>query len=176
VLMQIVTTVAWYSLLWRAVKFIFVFFIITAVYFSESPSRLGDVIILIHTSVLQGRNASMFTGWDGTLPCSQAPLSPTLGASSGSGWTRRTENSCRCVYWTVNPLTADLFSSSCFGIEQRRTNPDRKISTLQVDPKRFWWRVLLRILLTWSVALVRKRTIPTERPPLVGEVTANFCG
>jgi len=27
-----------------------------------------------------------------------------------------------------------------------------------------------------SVALVRTRTIPTERPPLVGEVSANFCG
>jgi hypothetical protein len=26
-----------------------------------------------------------------------------------------------------------------------------------------------------SVALVRKRTIPTERPQLVGEVSANFC-
>jgi hypothetical protein len=33
--------------------------------------------------------------------------------------------------------------------------------------------------LSWelnSVALVRKRTTPTERPPLVGEVSANFCG
>jgi hypothetical protein len=27
-----------------------------------------------------------------------------------------------------------------------------------------------------SVALVHKRTIPTERPPLVGEVNANICG
>jgi hypothetical protein len=27
-----------------------------------------------------------------------------------------------------------------------------------------------------SVALVRERTIPTKRPPLVGEVSANFCG
>jgi hypothetical protein len=27
-----------------------------------------------------------------------------------------------------------------------------------------------------SVALVRERTTPTERPPLVGEVSANFCG
>jgi hypothetical protein len=27
-----------------------------------------------------------------------------------------------------------------------------------------------------SVALVRKRTIPTEQPPLVGEVSVNFCG
>jgi hypothetical protein len=27
-----------------------------------------------------------------------------------------------------------------------------------------------------SVAWVRERTIPTERPPLVGEVIANVCG
>jgi len=27
-----------------------------------------------------------------------------------------------------------------------------------------------------SVALVRTQTIPTERPPPVGEVSANFCG
>jgi hypothetical protein len=29
---------------------------------------------------------------------------------------------------------------------------------------------------TNSVALVRERTIPTERTPPVGEVSANFCG
>jgi hypothetical protein len=29
---------------------------------------------------------------------------------------------------------------------------------------------------TNSVALVRERTISTERPPLVNEVSANFCG
>jgi hypothetical protein len=29
---------------------------------------------------------------------------------------------------------------------------------------------------TNSVALVRKRTIPTERPPLADEVNANFSG
>jgi hypothetical protein len=27
-----------------------------------------------------------------------------------------------------------------------------------------------------SVVLVRKQTLPTERPPLAGEVNANFCG
>jgi hypothetical protein len=27
-----------------------------------------------------------------------------------------------------------------------------------------------------SVALVRKQTIPTERPPNVGEFSAKFCG
>jgi hypothetical protein len=26
------------------------------------------------------------------------------------------------------------------------------------------------------IALVRKRTIPTKRPPLAGEVSDNFCG
>jgi hypothetical protein len=26
------------------------------------------------------------------------------------------------------------------------------------------------------MALFRMRTIPTERPPLVGDVSANFCG
>jgi hypothetical protein len=28
---------------------------------------------------------------------------------------------------------------------------------------------------TNSVVLVRKRTIPTERPPLIGKVSADFC-
>jgi hypothetical protein len=27
-----------------------------------------------------------------------------------------------------------------------------------------------------SVVLVRKKTTPTEQPPIVGEVGANFCG
>ena len=34
----------------------------------------------------------------------------------------------------------------------------------------------IHILKLNSVALVRERTIPTERPPPVGEVSANFCG
>jgi hypothetical protein len=33
-----------------------------------------------------------------------------------------------------------------------------------------------KIVGTNSVALVRERTIPTEGPPLVGEVSVNFCG
>jgi len=35
---------------------------------------------------------------------------------------------------------------------------------------------VLRVNKLNSVALVRERTIPTERPPPVGEVSANFCG
>jgi hypothetical protein len=33
-----------------------------------------------------------------------------------------------------------------------------------------------RGIVTTSVAWVRERTIPTERPPLVGEISANVCG
>jgi hypothetical protein len=36
-------------------------------------------------------------------------------------------------------------------------------------------KTVLNALKTNSVAVVRKRTIPTERPPLVGEVSANLC-
>jgi hypothetical protein len=32
------------------------------------------------------------------------------------------------------------------------------------------------VRITNSMASVRERTIPTERPPLVAEVGANFCG
>ena len=40
-----------------------------------------------------------------------------------------------------------------------------------------WWRyIYIYISKLNSVALVRTRTIPTERPPPVGEVSANFCG
>ena len=39
-----------------------------------------------------------------------------------------------------------------------------------------FWVYRLGALKLNSVALVRERTIPTERPPPVGEVSANFCG
>jgi hypothetical protein len=61
--------------------------------------------------------------------------------------------------------------------------------TLHTAPHCSWWLYLscyqhvptsmldnASLLCTNSVAVVRKRTIPTERPPLVGEVSANLCG
>jgi hypothetical protein len=38
---------------------------------------------------------------------------------------------------------------------------------------RYWQRRKIKLN---SVTLVRERTIPTERPTLVGKVSANFCG
>jgi hypothetical protein len=50
-----------------------------------------------------------------------------------------------------------------------------------ITPKRT--RLARNVIRAWkhkinlnSVAWVREGTIPTERPPLVGEVSANFCG
>jgi hypothetical protein len=42
--------------------------------------------------------------------------------------------------------------------------------------KRLLCGFIRKIQINNSVALVCKQTIPTERPPLVGEVTANFSG
>jgi hypothetical protein len=39
-----------------------------------------------------------------------------------------------------------------------------------------WWIIQGPKLKKNSLASVRKRTIPTERPPLVGEVSVSFCG
>jgi hypothetical protein len=44
-----------------------------------------------------------------------------------------------------------------------------------------WGRLQKQNTISWKTKLnsmvwVRERTIPTERPPLVGEVIANFCG
>jgi hypothetical protein len=69
----------------------------------------------------------------------------------------------------LEPVTVILLDCYCY----RRTLPETyhysRIVTFVNDHLQLY-------LLTYSVALVRKRTIPTERPPLVGEVSANFCG
>ena len=51
-----------------------------------------------------------------------------------------------------------------------------KIKTHSVFSKLFSYIVPFIRLKLNSVALVRERTMPTERPPPVGEVSANFCG
>jgi hypothetical protein len=50
------------------------------------------------------------------------------------------------------------------------------ITNLQVRGTYFLYIYTLYFTLLYSVALVRERTIPTERQPLAGEVSANFCG
>jgi hypothetical protein len=66
-----------------------------------------------------------------------------------------------------------------------RTHIDHYVKTEPHSiPKKYFFLYLLNIhlskyvtyLLTKSMTLVRKKTIPTERLPLVGEVSANSCG
>jgi hypothetical protein len=56
-------------------------------------------------------------------------------------------------------VTESMFSKAC-----------SRISNVAQDNQKY-----LKSKLN-SVAVVRKRTIPTKRPPLVGKVSANLCG
>jgi hypothetical protein len=60
---------------------------------------------------------------------------------------------------------------------QSRTGPTRSQSDTNVDLVYLWVysRTKKKKKLN-SVAVVRKRIIPTERPPYVGEVSANLYG
>jgi ABC-type Fe3+ transport system permease subunit len=53
-----------------------------------------------------------------------------------------------------------------------------RMDWVDVAQDRDQWRALENTVMNLinSVALVRKRTIPTKGPPLIGEVNANFCG
>jgi hypothetical protein len=64
-------------------------------------------------------------------------------------------------------LEADNFTFICEPIVQKMRDP--RVSQ-PYDPPR-----LVKGIRN-PVSLVRKRTIPTERLQLVGEVRANFCG
>jgi hypothetical protein len=46
----------------------------------------------------------------------------------------------------------------------------------ELSPFQWMVKIMATSLKKNSVALARKQTTPTERPPLVGEVSANFCG
>jgi len=65
------------------------------------------------------------------------------------------------------------------GTEERISNPSavkKRNAWLTLQQWDNWGRKLWRTQKKNSVPLVRERTIPTERPPPVGEVSANFCG
>jgi hypothetical protein len=57
-----------------------------------------------------------------------------------------------------------------------RNMQDESISTFGTTLLRLMFVLLFNISNPNSVACVRERTKPTERPLLVGEITANFCG
>jgi hypothetical protein len=72
------------------------------------------------------------------------------------------------AFWSVYFTCGFLFCEMIFGRHQ--------LIAEACGSSVYWGTVLQAGRLTNPVALVRERTIPTERPPLVGEVSANFCG
>jgi hypothetical protein len=56
-----------------------------------------------------------------------------------------------------------------------RTLCQKNEGSVKQRPVKMGGRTICRTK-TNSVVLVRKRSIPTERPPLVSEVSANFSG
>jgi hypothetical protein len=82
--------------------------------------------------------------------------------------------SVRCVDRTGGEYYSSLAVASVHAVRATDTTctPAQYAKLHSVKPLSF---AALRILPN-SVALVRERTIPTERPLLVGEVSANFFG
>jgi predicted P-loop ATPase len=83
----------------------------------------------------------------------------------------------RCVWWTTNfngKLATEVAQSSDFQLwgamkaSVYKDNPHSLHLLKEVNKNKQTNKQ------TNSMALVRKRTIPTELPPLVGEVSANF--
>ena len=71
------------------------------------------------------------------------------------------------LLWHINPLNPEL-NPICY-LLALLAHHFLHVSRISVKS------LTIRLKLN-SVALVRERTILTERPPPVGEVSANFCG
>jgi hypothetical protein len=119
---------------------------------------------------LQGRihlTARRPAGWQRTLPSARNAQCPFYQSRDpGTHILTRTEISTEKTFLECNKLITVLYK---FINHYQRTN----FCSAVLTGNRMY---SLCILLTNSVALVRERTIPTERPPFVGEVSANFCG
>jgi hypothetical protein len=91
-------------------------------------------------------------------------------------WTRKcchlVRNASQAVWRHVCDVmykyTFSIIGSQCLALVTVRTAQARVTSQRIKKDLYSLWKLQ-------SVAWVRERTIPTERPPLVGEVSANFC-
>ena len=90
-------------------------------------------------------------------------INKSLGTQQSS--TSQVNKHCRFIWFAIVTLTKSMGKGHVSNTGKSATFP-RPGNYSQVTNK-----TKLN-----SVALVRERTIPTERPPPVGEVSANFCG
>ena len=89
----------------------------------------------------------------------------------------------RCTVNHTSDLLQFCFEKNCMYLNRRLIYYVLVLWLNALNIFRFivmYWKIVPSCLLgdgnKNSVALVRTRTIPTERPPPVGEVSANFCG
>jgi hypothetical protein len=93
--------------------------------------------------------------------------------------------------WTVNRFS---YGSETFSLLQNKLFSSELLTQLSVHASlelhsevKYLYVLIFSFFNCYSISLdqkkeknsmvwVRERTIPTERPPLVGEVIANFCG
>jgi hypothetical protein len=88
--------------------------------------------------------------------CPQAALISAL-THKQDGWQ---------VFTCIKPIADDVTNLNSFASFYYWTEPSSMICNTS-----------LRLITKGnSVAIVRRRNIPTERPPLAGELSANFCG
>jgi hypothetical protein len=83
------------------------------------------------------------------------------------------------LYLIINKLQRNLLSMiRRVSILIEPSSEVKSILILQCILSRFsqYYSCIIRVYKKNSVVLVRERIIPTQRPPLVGEVSARFCG
>jgi hypothetical protein len=76
-------------------------------------------------------------------------------------------NVCNCLY--------NIFAGSLLRGYSIR-DPEDAVCLGHTKPFHYYYYYYYYYYYLSSVASVLERTIPTERPPLVDEVSANFCG
>ena len=84
------------------------------------------------------------------------------------------EQSCRELFYefVIFPLHTQYIFTLLIFINKNK----KKVFITNLEVRNYTTRQQTNFHLPFSVALVREQTIPTERPPPVGEVSANFCG
>jgi hypothetical protein len=94
--------------------------------------------------------------------------------------TSKRERKCRCVKVTESPVlkkekkkNLSMTKAHCFAVHCSMYTKMAYFQLLKASEPSLPMPQLKKLN---SVAWVRKRTIPTERPQLVGTVSVNFCG
>jgi hypothetical protein len=133
--------------------------------FHEEVERVFDKFPEYHTKILLGDI--------NTKVRSEEIIKPTIGNESLHEISN--DNALKLVNFTTSKnlrVKSTMFPHRNIH-NNIWTSPDGKTQAddILVDRRRH-----SNVHIYYSVALVRERTIPTERPPLVGEVSANFCG